>query len=62
MKGNVRQRDKISFHRPLYAIWAETAKTGPLSGQCGYLTESGKALIYSEKSAADQKLHDIQKL
>ena len=62
MKGNVRQRDKISFHRPLYAIWAETAKTGPLSGQCGYLTEDGKALIYSEKAAADQKLHDIQKL
>ena len=32
---------------PVFAIWAEAASSGPLSGQSGYLAEKGKRLLYA---------------
>lgn len=52
----------MSFHYPLYAIWAEAAENGPLSGKCGYLTERGDVPLYGEKEAAELKMRDIRSL
>ena len=39
----------MSFHYPLYAIWADGAENGPLSGQCGYLSERGDEWVRDGK-------------
>lgn len=62
MKKHENQRDDIELYHPFYAIWAKAAENGPLSGQYGFLTEEGKALVYSEQKTADLKLHDILNL
>lgn len=62
MKKHENQRDEIELYHPFYAIWAKAAENGPLSGQCGFLTEAGKALVYNEQETADLKLHDILNL
>ena len=62
MKQIKTQRDEVKIYCPLYAIWARAVDNSPLSGQCGYLTENGKVLLYSEKEAAEQRRHDILNL
>lgn len=44
---------------PAFAIWAEAAPDGPLSGQSGYLAEKEKRLFYSDQEAAEQKADDM---
>lgn len=44
---------------PVFAIWAEAASSGPLSGQSGYLAEKGKRLLYAAQEEAEQKADDM---
>ena len=47
---------------PVYTIWAEARRDGPLSGQAGFLCERRKRLYFPTEEAAAQKLRDLRNL
>ena len=47
---------------PVYTIWADARRDGPLAGQTGFLCENRKRLYFTTEAEAAQKLHDLKNL
>ena len=47
---------------PVYTIWADARRYGPLADQAGFLCENRKRLYFSTKEEVAQKLHDLKNL
>jgi len=46
----------------VYAIWAEAAPDGPMSGRSGFLSETGKRLFFHTREETEVKIRDLENL
>lgn len=47
---------------PVYSIWADARRDGPLAGQAGFLCVNKKRLYFSTEAETAQKIHDLERL